>query len=201
MLGRKKKQDAAEAARLDAETDEQDAAASARRPQPKGHPTPKRKDQVAARKRPLVPDDRKAARHAQREHMRQQREKQRRAMETGDERHLPLRDRGPQRRFVRDWVDSRTGIGEWMLVVVLLFLFVSLAVPEQIRIIMSQFLWILVLVVMVECWYVARTVRKKAEEKFGTSEKGLRFYAVMRALQIRRLRLPKPLVTRGASPS
>lgn len=202
MLGRKKKQDATPpAARLDAEKAEREAAQDKRRPQPKGQPTPKRRDQVAARRRPLVPDDRKAARLAQREHMRQAREKQRRAMETGDERHLPLRDRGPQRRFVRDWIDARTGIGEWMLVVVLFFLFVSLAVPEQIRIVMSQFLWLLVLVVLVECWYVARSVRKKVEERFGEQEKGIRFYAVMRALQIRRLRLPKPLVSRGQFPT
>ncbi|MDS2171730.1 DUF3043 domain-containing protein [Nesterenkonia sp. CL21] len=200
MLGRKKKQqEEAEAAHRDAEQAEQEA--HKRLPQPKGQPTPRRKDQVAARKRPLVPDDRRAAKQAQREHMRQLREKQRVAMETGDERYLPVRDRGPQRRFVRDWIDARTGVGEWMLIVVLLFLFVSLAVPEQMRIIMSQFLWLLVLVVLIECWWVARSVRRKIEERFGEKEKGVRFYAIMRALQIRRLRLPKPLVSRGEFPA
>ncbi|MDZ5077949.1 DUF3043 domain-containing protein [Nesterenkonia sp. HG001] len=203
MLGRKKKQEEAEVARRDAERAEQEAreAEERRPPQPKGQPTPRRKDQVAARRRPLVPNDRKVARQTQRERTRQLREKQRIAMETGDERYLPVRDRGPQRRFVRDWIDARTGVGEWMLIVVLLFLFVSLAVPEQLRIVMSQFLWLLVLVVLVECWWVARSVRRKIEERFGEKEKGIRFYAIMRALQIRRLRLPKPLVGRGEFPS
>lgn len=202
MLGRKRKtpEEAAEApAPVHEEADGQQG--GARKPQPKGQPTPKRKHQEAMRRRPLVPGDKKAARQAQREHVRQLRQKQRTAMETGDEKYLPQRDRGPQRRFVRDWVDARTGVGEWMLLVVLLFLFVSLAVTEEARLMLSQVLWVAVLVVLVECWYVARSVRKKVEQKFGEKEKGIRFYAVMRCLQIRRLRLPKPLVRRGEFPS
>ena len=33
--------------------------------------------------------------------------KQREALANGDERYLPARDKGPVRRFVRDYVDSR----------------------------------------------------------------------------------------------
>ena len=54
---------------------------------------------------------------------------------------------------------------------------------------------------IVECWWVARRVRKQLEAKFGEVEKGVRFYAAMRSLQIRRLRLPKPMVSRGEFPS
>lgn len=202
MLGRKRKT-AEEAVEAPAPADEADGARSGsdRKPQPKGQPTPKRKHQEALRRRPLVPGDKKAARQAQREHTRQLREKQRVAMETGNEKYLPQRDRGPQRRFVRDWVDARTGIGEWMLLVVLVFLFVSLALSDEARLILSQVLWLAVLVVIVECWYVARTTRKKIEARYGEKEKGIRFYAIMRALQIRRLRLPKPMVRRGEFPT
>lgn len=179
-----------------------DAAQEGRRtPQPKGAPTPTRREREAARKRPLVPDDRRAARQAQREHLRELRQKQRIAMETGDEKYLPPRDRGPQRRFARDWVDARFGVGEWMLLLVLAFLFVSFVLTDEARLVLSQVLWLFVLAVIVECWWVARQVRKRLELKFGEAERGVRFYAAMRSLQIRRLRLPKPMVARGEFPS
>lgn len=171
-----------------------------RGPEPKGRPTPKRRDQVAARRRPLVPGDRRAARQAQREHLREMRQKQRMALETGDDRYLPERDRGPQRRFARDWVDARTGLGEWMLVVLLVFLFVSLLLSDAARMAVSQALWLLVLLVIVECVIVARSVRRRVEARFGHVQRGIRLYAAMRSLQIRRLRLPKPLVARGEYP-
>ncbi len=201
VFGRKKKTDeTAPPAEGSAAQSAQQTPAPSRGPAPKGRPTPKQRDQVAARKRPLVPDDRRAAREAQREHIREVRQKQRIALETGDDRYLPPRDRGPQRRFARDWVDARTGLGEWMLVLVLVFLFTSLLLPEDARLVMSQALWVLVLLVIVEGWYVGRSVRKRAEAKFGEMERGLRFYSAMRSLQIRRLRLPKPLVARGEYP-
>lgn len=198
MFGRKRR---TEEPAQPVEEEAADAAPARRGPEPKGRPTPKQRDQVAARKRPLVPDDRRAARDAQRKHIREMRQKQRVALETGDDRYLPPRDRGPQRRFARDWVDARTGLGEWMLILVLVFLFTSLLLPEDARIVMSQALWLLVLLVLVESWYVARSVRKRVEAKFGEMERGIRFYAAMRALQIRRLRLPKPLVARGEYPA
>ncbi|MDO5492144.1 MAG: DUF3043 domain-containing protein [Nesterenkonia sp.] len=198
MFGRKRR---TEEPAQPVEEESVETPAARRGPEPKGRPTPKRRDQVAARKRPLVADDRRAARESQKQHIREMRQKQRVALETGDDRYLPPRDRGPQRRFARDWVDARTGLGEWMLILVLVFLFTSLLLPEDARIVMSQALWLLVLLVLVECWYVARSVRKRVEAKFGGMERGIRFYAAMRALQIRRLRLPKPLVARGEFPA
>jgi hypothetical protein len=203
VFGRKKRTANEIAAAEAAELAQQQQDNSAKLPEKKGTPTPKRRDQEAARRRPLVPSDRKAARAAQRQHIQQERVKMRRAMETGDERHLPPRDRGDQRRFARNWVDARTGIGEWMLIVVLAFLFVSLAVPEQLRLVMSQFLWIILILVIVESWWVGRSIRKRLDQKYGIEnrERGVRLYAAMRSLQIRRLRLPKPQVKRGQFPS
>ncbi len=64
------------------------------RPGAKNRPTPKRSVAEAANKRPLVPTDRKNAGKASREQLRDQRARQRQAMLSGDERHLPARDAG-----------------------------------------------------------------------------------------------------------
>ena len=78
----------------------------------KNRPTPRRREQEAARKRPLVVADRKAARQADRLKRREASAKMRQAMVTGDDAHLPARDKGPERRFIRDHVDARWNLGD-----------------------------------------------------------------------------------------
>ena len=73
----------------------------------KGQPTPSRKEQEQARIRPLVGDRSKEAKQAERNRIREERTKAREGMMAGDERYLTLRDRGPQRKYVRDLVDAR----------------------------------------------------------------------------------------------
>ena len=60
----------------------------------KGRPTPTRAEREAARKRPLVPNDRRAASKERRERLNAQRERARIGMANGEERFLPLRDGG-----------------------------------------------------------------------------------------------------------
>ncbi len=57
-------------------------------------------------------NDRAAARKTNREQVALQRERARVGMARGEEKFLPVRDRGPQKKFVRDYVDARFGIGE-----------------------------------------------------------------------------------------
>jgi hypothetical protein len=85
------------------------------RPGAKNRPTPKRRDQEAANKRPLIVTDRKVARSKDKVARREGMAKQRAGMLAGDERYLPARDKGPRRRFIRDSVDARWNIGEFML--------------------------------------------------------------------------------------
>ncbi|WP_295017769.1 DUF3043 domain-containing protein [uncultured Micrococcus sp.] len=171
------------------------------RSQGKNAPTPRRKDQEAARRRTLVPEDRKAARRAEREAAAQERMRQRHALETGDERNLPARDRGPQKRFVRDYVDARTGIGEWLMPVVLLYVVAMFIPGAQVQLVLMISLYVLVALVIAESFYLSRQIRKRLTGKFGAAEPGTGFYGVMRALQFRRLRLPKPQVKRGQFPA
>ena len=80
-------------------------------PAGKGRATPSRAEQEAARKRPLVPDTKEAKARAKAD-LAAQREKARIGMANGDQRYLPARDQGPQRKFVRDWVDAGWHLGE-----------------------------------------------------------------------------------------
>ena len=92
------------------------------RPGAKNRPTPKRRDQEAANRRPLIVADRKAARGQDKVARREAMARQRQGMMAGDERYLPARDKGPRRRFIRDAVDVRWNVGEFMLPVMVLVL-------------------------------------------------------------------------------
>ena len=73
----------------------------------KGKPTPARKQQEAARKRPLVAPKTPEARKAERAAMRERRLEASRGLANGDPKYLPKRDLGAQRSMLRDIVDSR----------------------------------------------------------------------------------------------
>ncbi len=169
----------------------------------KGSPTPKRKVQEAARKRPLVQTDRKASKEAERVAIQDQRQKMRRALDTGDEKFLPLRDKGPQKRFTRDFVDARFSLGEYLMFGALLFVVITLVIPSNgvgISYVLVAF-WVMFLAVFVDAFILSRQLRKRLTAKFGQVERGTIWYGCMRSLQFRKLRLPKPLVKRGQYPS
>lgn len=170
--------------------------------QKKGRPTPTRKEQEAARRRPLVPDDRKAARLAEREAARRRQMETRIALETGDESRMPVRDRGPQKRFARDYVDARWSLGEWLMLIVVLWLVASFTVTGnfQAQAIMYGVLWTVMGLVLLEAFLRSRGLKKALMERFGEIEPGTVWYGVTRQMQLRRLRMPKPQVARGEEP-
>ncbi|WP_223690815.1 DUF3043 domain-containing protein [Leifsonia poae] len=170
--------------------------------QGKGAPTPTRREQEAARKRPLVPTDRKEAARQARAKTTEAREKARVGMAAGDDRYLTARDKGPQRRYVRDYVDARFNIGEFLIPVMLLVIVLSF-LPGYFQVYGLLALWGFFLVAVIDCFILGFLVRRKLGAKFGVSkvERGVRWYAAMRALQLRVIRLPKPQVKRGQFPS
>lgn len=176
---------------------------AARLKQGKGAPTPTRREQEAARKRPLVPTDRKEAAKAARAHQAEAREKARVGMAAGDERYLTQRDRGPQRRYVRDYVDARFSIGEFLIPVMLLVIVLSFLPWAFMQVWGLVALWAFFLIAVIDCVVLGFLVTKKIGDKFGKTkvERGLKWYAAMRALQLRVMRLPKPQVKRGQFPA
>lgn len=173
------------------------------RPGAKNRPTPKRSQVEAARKRPLVQADRKAARQASREQVRLERMKVREAMITGNDKDLPQRDKGPVKRYVRDFVDARWNVGEFFLIIAMVVVALTLTPNDTTRLVSTLALWATVLMCLLDAWLLSRQLRKALLGKFG--EEGLYGgavrYGVLRAFQIRRTRLPKPLVGRGQYPS
>ncbi|WP_328909757.1 DUF3043 domain-containing protein [Streptomyces sp. NBC_00234] len=169
---------------------------------PKGRPTPKRSEaQTQRRRASSTPTDRKEATKRQREARRSDLARQREALATGDERYLPARDKGPVRRFVRDFVDSRFCIAEYFLPLAVIILILSVIQIKNIQNI-SLLLWLGVIVlIVVDSIGLAFRLKKQLAERFpDTPKRGAVAYGLMRTLQMRRLRLPKPQVKRGERP-
>ncbi|MDQ2661217.1 MAG: DUF3043 domain-containing protein [Actinomycetota bacterium] len=168
----------------------------------KGTPTPSRAQQEAARKRPLVPNDRKLAAKQARAKQAEARERARVGMAVGDERYLPVRDRGPQKRYVRDYIDARFSIGEVLIPVMFAVIILTLVPSPEVQTIGILALWAFFLVAVLDVVVLGFILTRKIKEKFGEHKaERVRWYAAMRALQLRPLRLPKPQVKRGQYPS
>jgi hypothetical protein len=164
----------------------------------KGRRTPTRKEAEAARKQRLTASrDRKSSGASARQRASEQRAKVRHAMETGDERYLPARDRGPVKKFVRNYVDTRRTVGEYLLVVFFVAIVIGFASPAVAS--LSSWAFLVILVAMaVDSVRIVLGVKAAIRGRFGDEEtKGITVYAVMRAWQMRRLRLPKPQIKHG----
>ncbi|WP_327252380.1 DUF3043 domain-containing protein [Streptomyces sp. NBC_01244] len=188
----------------DAATDKVSADLSqSRDPQaPKGRPTPKRAVAQSQRKAVVAStgnrkEDAKRARERRRVEMTKQRE----ALANGDERYLPNRDKGPVRRYVRDFVDSRFSVAEMFLPLAVIILVLSMVrVPSIQNIALLLWLGVIALIIVDSIGMFIR-LRKALNERFPNEPKrGAVAYGLMRTLQMRRLRLPKPQVKRGERP-
>lgn len=171
----------------------------------KGRPTPKRKQAEAANRRPLVPADRKAAAKEARVAQRAERDKQYAAMQTGDERYLPAKDKGPVRRYIRQYVDARWSLGELFLPIAIVMLLLNMLLTSlnpQLAFLGLVVLYLFIVGMVVDVVIMWRKLRKRLVAKFGEAgrQRGLMMYAVTRVFQIRRARLPKPQVKHGEYP-
>lgn len=169
----------------------------------KGRPTPKRKEREAANQRPLVGNDRKVANKAAKAKYNEARDRARIGMANGEEKFLPARDKGPQKRFVRDYVDARFSFGELMIPVMLIIIVLTLIDDPQIQVLSIMGLWGFFILAVLDCVLAGVQVGRRLGAKFGAEnvKKGYRWYAAMRCLQMRRMRLPKPQVKRGQYPA
>ncbi|PKH44144.1 Protein of unknown function [Nocardioides alpinus] len=164
----------------------------------KGRPTPTRKEaEAAARARAKVPRSRKEQAAAQRAARGDTSQKMREAMKTGDERFLPARDRGPVRRFLRDYVDARFSFIELMVPLLIASMVLSYTGLAQLG---NTILFSTIMVIIFDIIMLRFRLRRELASRFPdepTATKGATLYAVMRSLQMKFLRLPKAQVKIG----
>ncbi len=169
--------------------------------QKKGRPTPSRREAEAANKaRAKVPRTRRERAAARRLTRVENSGKMRAAMKTGDDRYLPARDQGPARRFIRDYVDASFWFLELMLPAMIVFLIFGYSGSTTLATYANLALPAMLLVVVIEGFRLRGRLRQELSRRFHddpNAQKGATMYAVMRALQVRFLRMPKPQVKVG----
>jgi hypothetical protein len=164
-----------------------------------GHTTPKRRQ--GGRPAEPPPSNRKEALKRMRAKDREARAEARAGMLAGDERYLPARDKGPERSLIRDIVDARRNAASYFLPgALLVIVFSSQAWPATITLAANIFWLLLAIAVILDSFVLTRKIKKVMEARFPKATLPPRkhyFYAIMRAFQIRRFRLPAPKVKLG----
>lgn len=159
--------------------------------------TPKRSELVQSAQRPLITSDRKESKRQAREQMAMQRQRAQDGYARGDEQFLPVRDRGPVRRYARDFVDSRFSIGTLLMPAMILVLAMTFVNTQEMRVLTFAVLWGFVALTVLDSVFMSWRLRRKITEKFGPDKtKGVSWYASMRGTQMRFMRMPKPQVKR-----
>jgi len=162
----------------------------------KGKPTPKRKEAQAKLKvSPLSPTASKEAKKTLKAQARVRRLEARAAYMRGEESALPVKDKGPARRFVRNYVDERKSVTEYFLVFIMFILFLTVIPGPAVQLGAIALMYSAMIWVAIDGFLLSRRVKKIVAEKFpGEPTKGLGLYGWMRSTQLRRLRAPSPQV-------
>jgi hypothetical protein len=162
----------------------------------KGKPTPKRKEAQAKLKvSSLSPAASKEAKKALKAQARVRRLEARAAYMRGEESALPVKDKGPARRFVRNYVDERKSVTEYFLVFIMFILFLTVIPSPAVQLGAIVLMYSAMIWVAIDGFLLSRRVKKLVAEKFPDQPtKGLGLYGWMRSTQLRRLRAPAPQV-------
>jgi uncharacterized MAPEG superfamily protein len=179
----------------------------------KGRPTPKRSAAEANRYRTVTgsttsgrgpsssrPSSGRKATPEEKARARDDRSKQLAAMRRGEEWALGPRDRGPAKKLARDFVDAKRRPMEYYmyaLIILIIALFAGRS-STALASYMQIFLLVIIVVIAVDAYLLRRSILKLVHERLpNESTRGLAFYAIMRALQLRRFRTPSPRLKPG----
>ena len=167
----------------------------------KGRPTPKRKEAQSKRiVSSLAPASSKEEKKRAREQSRAARNAARAAYLRGEESAMPLRDRGPARRFVRNLVESRKSIGEYFLPIIFVVLLLSIFPVAALQYGGIALMYAVLLTAVIDGIFLSRKIKREVRKRFPeSSTKGLGLYGWLRSTQMRRLRTPHPQVKPGDS--
>ena len=163
-----------------------DSADEVRGPQKKGAPTPTRKQAEAARRERLTKQVTK------KEAAQMQRAERAKAMQA--------RDNTPEKALLRDYVDSRRNLGEFLLPGMIVILGASLlySIAPNISLIATVVMYLFILTVLIDSFLMWRGFKRVLADRLPRSTpRGLLMYAMNRSIQIRRFRMPAPRIKRG----
>jgi len=165
----------------------------------KGRPTPTRKEaEAAAKARAKPPRTRRGQVAAQRAIKGESSARVRQGMRNGEEKYLLARDKGPVRRFIRDFVDSRFSFIELLIPLLVVTMVFGYSGNETLASIGNAVLFGSILLVIVDMLMLRFRLRRQLAARFpGEPVKGTTYYAVTRAMQMKFMRLPKPQVKIG----
>lgn len=192
---------------------------------PKGRPTPKRSERerglhrgpsqppmtrAEARRRKkelkasLSKEEYKAMKAKERSERQAHQRMVQEAIDRGDQRYLLERDKGEVKAFVRDWVDARRFMNNWMMPLALVLLVFMLVFQSQPQLAgpVSFAVMAVLLVFFIEGITIGMRANKAVKAAFPKTTEtgfGLGFYAYSRANQPRRWRSPKPRVALGSA--
>jgi hypothetical protein len=116
-------------------------------------------------------------------------------MLAGDEKYLLPRDRGADKAYARDLVDSRRNVMGLFMPLALFILLTILVPSPALQQFASILTTVMLLTMLAEGFVLGRQVNRRVREHFPdtrSSRLGLGMYAFTRATQVRRLRVPKP---------
>ncbi len=156
----------------------------------KHRPTPSRKEAEAARRervnKTLTNREARqvAARQARAERMRR----------------MGNQEGAPEKALMRDYVDSRRNLGEFLLPSVVLLLAVTIVGSywPQVTVIITMVMYAFILGVFVDGSIMWRGFKRVLAQRFPNAPtRGLLMYGMTRSTQIRRFRIPPPRIKRG----
>ena len=172
----------------------------------KGRPTPKRSEAERGRRQGITgvpgrpaPGRGGAGRGGSGRDSKEDRIRRNEAMRRGEEWALPARDRGPVKALARDYVDSHRRLSEFYMYVMVAMIIVLFIRASSVQVYAEPIALLLIVFVAVDAFFLRYTLRKLIAQRLpGESTRGVTMYAVFRALQIRRFRVPPPRVGPGA---
>ena len=166
----------------------------------KGRPTPKRSVAERNRRQPITGSRPQTAPRTPEDKARARTDRARKyeAMKQGESWALNPRDRGPVRALARDYIDSKRRISEFYMYILVLLLAAVFLHNKTEQEYISPLVLVLVVIILIDAQLIRRSLVKLVAQRLpGESTRGLTMYAVMRALQIRRFRMPAPRVQPG----
>lgn len=165
----------------------------------KGRPTPSRREaEAAAKARAKESLAGKSAARAQREARVESSRSVRAAMKAGDERYFPARDKGPVRRFIRDFVDTRFSFIELVVPLLVLTMILGYSGRPDLAQVGNTIMLGTIALVTADMFVLRWRLRREMGRRFPDEPlKGTTYYAITRAMQMKFMRMPKAKVKIG----